>query len=372
MPEATILCCDSSEWMRNGDFSPNRFEAQKEACNIVCGAKTQQNRENEVGLIQMGGKGKAYVLRNCTTEVGMIWNAAHQMEIKGAANILVALQTAQLALKHRKNKKQSQRIVVFIGSPVEVAKKDLIKAAKRLKKNKVAVDIVSFGETESNQELLEEFMKKVNSNGNSHLISVPRGSSLGDALITSPICVGEGGGAAVGGAGAVGGNDFPGGVDPNMDPDLAMALRLSLEEERERQREQAKAAENEKKDDAPKPAEAAEAAAAAPAEEKKEENAAPAETGDDDDDDGGMELDDEDALARAIAMSMLEDDDTPPAQEEKSEAKQEDGGENPVFIDDLLEDLPGMDKDDIQLDELLDIVDEDNPDADKSAKDDKK
>jgi len=371
MPEATILCCDSSEWMRNGDFSPNRFEAQKEACNIVCGAKTQQNRENEVGLIQMGGKGKAYVLRNCTTEVGMIWNAAHQMEIKGTANILVALQTAQLALKHRKNKKQSQRIVVFVGSPVEVAKKDLIKAAKRLKKNKVAVDVVSFGETDSNQELLEEFMKKVNSNGNSHLISVPRGSSLGDALITSPICVGEGGGAAVGGQGAVGGNDFPGGVDPNMDPDLAMALRLSLEEERERQREQAKAAtENETKDDAPKPAEeAAPAADAAPAEEKKEENASPVA---DDDDDGGMELDDdEDALARAIAMSMMEDESPKPAEEAKAEDGA-DGADNPVFIDDLLEDLPGMDKDDIQLDELLDIVDEDNPDADKSENKDGK
>lgn len=38
------------------------------------------------------------------------------------------------------------RIVVFVGSPVEAEEKELIKLAKRLKKEKVNVDIVSFGE----------------------------------------------------------------------------------------------------------------------------------------------------------------------------------------------------------------------------------
>jgi len=380
MPEATILCCDTSEWMRNGDFSPNRFEAQKEACNIVCGAKTQQNRENEVGLIQMGGKGKAVVLRNCTTEVGMIWNAAHKMEIKGKADILIALQTAQLALKHRKNKKQSQRIIVFIGSPVVNKKKDLIKAAKRLKKNKVAVDIVSFGETDANDEVLTAFMEKVNSNGNSHLISVARGFSLGDALITSPICVGEGGAATqLGGSGAVGaaGSDFPGGIDPNMDPDLAMALRLSLEEERERQREQAKATGSNPQGDASAPTEATigDQQAAAASEEKKEE-------------DGDMDVEDEDeALARAIAMSMNEEDTkaapeanggetekpvvaTAEAIAKPSEAETDAALDNPEFIDDLLGDLPGMDRDEIDMEELLDMVDDDTGDAKKDEKGD--
>ena len=45
--------------------------------------------------------------------------------------------------------------------------------------------------------------------------------------------------AAAGGAG--GGNDDFGGVDPNMDPELAMALRVSMEEERARQETEAAA-----------------------------------------------------------------------------------------------------------------------------------
>lgn len=38
------------------------------------------------------------------------------------------------------------RIVAFVGSPIDSEEKDLVKLAKRLKKEKVVVDIVSFGE----------------------------------------------------------------------------------------------------------------------------------------------------------------------------------------------------------------------------------
>lgn len=39
------------------------------------------------------------------------------------------------------------RIVAFVGSPVEVEEKEIVKVAKRLKKEKVNIDIVNFGET---------------------------------------------------------------------------------------------------------------------------------------------------------------------------------------------------------------------------------
>jgi len=38
------------------------------------------------------------------------------------------------------------RIVAFVGSPIVTEEKELVKLAKRLKKEKVNVDIVSFGE----------------------------------------------------------------------------------------------------------------------------------------------------------------------------------------------------------------------------------
>jgi len=100
-----MLCCDCSEWMRNGDLMPTRFESQKDALGVISNAKTEQNQENTIGLISMGGNGKADVLVNCTNDVGRVLAAADKMKIDGKADILVALQTSQLALKHKKNKK---------------------------------------------------------------------------------------------------------------------------------------------------------------------------------------------------------------------------------------------------------------------------
>lgn len=142
----------------------------------------------------------------------------------------------QLALKHRQGKNHKMRIVVFVGSPIEAESQDLVKQAKRLKKEKVNVDIVSFGEHENNNDLLNAFINALNGKDGtgSHLVSVPRGSGLSDALLSSPIIQGEDG---TGGAG-LGGAGFEFGVDPNEDPELALALRVSMEEQRQRQEEE--------------------------------------------------------------------------------------------------------------------------------------
>ena len=50
----------------------------------------------------------------------------------------------------------------------------LVKIAKKLKKNNVAVDIVSFGSEEENTEKLDAFLEAVNSGDNSHLVSPTR------------------------------------------------------------------------------------------------------------------------------------------------------------------------------------------------------
>ena len=115
-----------------------------------------------------------------------------------------------------------------------------MKIAKKMKKNNVAVDIVSFGSEEQNTEKLEAFHEAVNSGDNSHLVTVPPGMILSDSLFGSPIFQGEGAAGYGGGAdeeaagGGAGGTGFDFGIDPSLDPELAMALRVSMEEERAR------------------------------------------------------------------------------------------------------------------------------------------
>lgn len=148
----------------------------------------------------------------------------------------------QLVLKHRQGKNHKMRIVMFIGSPLEVDKVEMEKLAKKLKKEKVNVDIVSFGDHQKNNDVLTSFINTLNGKEGtgSHLISVPRGSQLQEALISSPIIQGEDGlGPGIGGAG------FEFGVDPNEDPELALALRVSMEEQRQRQEDEQRRAQAE-------------------------------------------------------------------------------------------------------------------------------
>jgi len=234
--EATMVCVDNSEWMRNGDFMPTRFEAQAEAINLLAGQKTNENPENVVGVLTLAGKGPR-VLVTPTGDLGKILGAMHGLGMEGETNICSGVQVAQLALKHRQNKNQRQRIVLFTGSPIAADQAALVKIGKKLKKNNVAVDIVAFGDHEENTEKLEAFLGAVNSNDNSHLVTVPLGAVLSDSLLTSMIFQGEDGTPAFGAGGGGGGSaaDFEFGVDPSQDPELALALRVSMEEERARQ-----------------------------------------------------------------------------------------------------------------------------------------
>lgn len=275
--------------------------------------------------MNMAGKGPE-MLVTLTTDYGKVLDGMHRTKIRGQTHLATAIQIAgvrrlpcisistrtlsvvfqssdsatspppqaflsankyppfhkQLALKHRQNKSQRQRIIVFTCSPIGEDPKELVKLAKKMKKNNVAVDFVAFGDLESTTTAkLEAFHENIRGSasgeGGSHLEIVHPGPSLlSDHLLSTPILAGEGGGAAagmgrggagsggadgvdgadlgggagaggdgVGGSGGAGGFEF--GVDPSTDPELALALRMSMEEEKARLEREKKAREDKEK-----------------------------------------------------------------------------------------------------------------------------
>ena len=93
--------------------------------------------------------------------------ALHSAQISEECDLHTGLQVAQLALKHRQNKTQRQRIIAFVGSPLfegdagEEKAKTLAKLAKRMKKNNISVDLIVFGEEdeiEMNEPKLKAFV----------------------------------------------------------------------------------------------------------------------------------------------------------------------------------------------------------------------
>ena len=55
--EATIIIVDNSEYMRNGDYPPDRFRAQSDAVTTLFQTKVDSNPENTVSFMTMAGKG---------------------------------------------------------------------------------------------------------------------------------------------------------------------------------------------------------------------------------------------------------------------------------------------------------------------------
>ncbi|KAJ1835919.1 proteasome regulatory particle base subunit rpn10 [Coemansia sp. RSA 2711] len=230
--EATVLIIDNSEWSRNGDYMPNRYDAQIDAVRYLFNVKTADNPENTVGVLANAGD-TPQVLVSLTGDQGVLLRGMHELTIRGESHFDTGIQIAQLVLKHRANKHQKQRIVTFAASPIDTDEKTLVKLGKKLKKNGVSIDVVNFGEHTANEQKLAAFVEAANNNDTSHLLSIPPGPHvLSEQIRASPIV---GGGSGAGADGAEGG-DFEFGVDPDMDPELALALRMSLQEEEERQR----------------------------------------------------------------------------------------------------------------------------------------
>lgn len=192
--EATMMIIDNSEYMRNGDYQPTRWEAQKDAVNVVFQTKIDANPENTVGIMTMAGKGLVSQHRNSvlyiqhyesspevlvthSKDLGQILQGLHKASsnIGGQIDIPTAIAIAQLALKHRENKNLRQRIIVFVASPLEgpaADEKAMVKLAKKLKKNNVAVDVVSYGDgieetTGEEKGVLRAFVDSASSGDNS-------------------------------------------------------------------------------------------------------------------------------------------------------------------------------------------------------------
>ncbi|CAJ1005934.1 putative von Willebrand factor type A domain/Ubiquitin interaction motif containing protein [Leishmania naiffi] len=293
MVEACFLCLDSTEYMRNGDQYPTRMMAEQDAACLLANAKLQANAENTLGFLTTGGNA-CTVYETLTNNVDAIMTSIGSIPVNGkSCNFSSGLQIASLALSHRTNSRAEKRIVAFVGSPIRETEAALDALAKKLRKDDVAVDVVAFG-VEANVELLQAFVRKVCKKENSRFLAVAARENLTDKLMSNAILLGEdlperaeGGDAVMSGFG----------VDPNMDPELAMALRLSMEDEMQRQAAAAAAASSAAHESAPASGNVdIPPAAAAPA---------PVPAADEDEQDYES-MSEEEMMRRAIALSLQE------------------------------------------------------------------
>jgi len=369
--ESTIICVDNSQFMRNGDFHPTRLQAQQDAVNLITHSKTRSNPENNVALMTLSDLS---VLVTLTTDTGKILAKLNMVSPAQEMKFISGIKIAHLCLKHRQGKNHKTRIVAFVGSPIEADEKEIVKLAKKLKKEKVNIDVVSFGEDEVNTDILNKFITTINGKEGtgSHLVTIPPGPHLSDALVSSPIVQGEDG---MGAAPAAGGFEF--GVNPDDDPELALALRVSMEEQRARQQAEGGAPDT--------PGGGAVAAPGA-AEETSEEAllqralAMSMDSGEPVASAGAGHRDlssmtEEEQIAYAMQMSMAEAEKAEePAKSESMDVdeKDEDYSEvmnDPAFLQSVLQNLPGVDPQSEAVRNAVGAAKEENKDKKDDNKD---
>ena len=155
------------------------------------------------------------VVKNCN-------NIQGELDIYSSIEIALLTSPEEIILFHCSE-------VLGDEKKVEDYKKDLKKLLKKLKKNNISLKIINFGEVESNTAFWSDISADFTGDDVISVINfMPDGGMLLWEQINSYSQFNSNNDAD---------NAFMeyGGIDPSMDPELAMALRMSLEDEQQRQ-----------------------------------------------------------------------------------------------------------------------------------------
>jgi 26S proteasome regulatory subunit N10 len=339
---------DNSDWTRNGDYHPNRWESQVEAANLLAENKCERNPENGIGVISMAGK-RVEVHVTLTNDVSRILNAIRDVNLSGECDFMTAMNIATLTLKHRQNKNQKQRIILFVGSPIRHNPEDMVQLGRKLKKYNIAVDIISFGNVDENRDALKGFLDAVNNSNNSSMMEVPVGFYLIDSLFTSSLMNDAGGygdmpveDAQLGG----GAQNVPGTSNaPNINQqaggmtqferDMTLAIQQSLEEERLKNEGKTVGVSNSINDNVEMK----------PVEEENEE----------------------DELEKAKLLSMQEHEKVVRQENEEEDRVKDELLENQDFIKDILKGIDSTDIKEEDVEEVMKKIKEEKNEGDKNA-----
>ena len=141
---------------------------QREAVAELLRVQMRSNPENDIALMATSGRqNRPEMLLPLSREQVTFQRKLYAAESQGTADPITSLRIAQLALKHRKNRRANQRVVLFLGSPLNEEKensqskgkgkekektntttsaRELKRLGLALRKANISLDLVVFGE----------------------------------------------------------------------------------------------------------------------------------------------------------------------------------------------------------------------------------
>ncbi|OHS96439.1 26S proteasome non-ATPase regulatory subunit 4 [Tritrichomonas foetus] len=214
-PQAIIILIDNSETSINGDFYPNRLDAQKIAAERLIQYFFRKSPKSQIGVGTLAD-GAFGIVASLTTCNNKLDRSITTIKSGGTVQLVHGIRCGFLALHHRDPELVTKRVIAFIGSQHDMIDEETSsQLATYANKEGVSVDIIAFGDDVNNLETLEKFTGKLGIK--SHYVRAESNSLiLSDLVLSSPIGPGE--------------MNRQLSVNIEDDPDLELTLRLSLEE----------------------------------------------------------------------------------------------------------------------------------------------
>jgi 26S proteasome regulatory subunit N10 len=213
-----VFLIDNSSTSINGDFYPNRLQAQQMAVERLTRyfAKLHQRSEYAIGTL---GNTEFGICASLTSSTSTLFKALPKIVRGGEADLARGIRCAFLSLHVGDPEIKRKRIIVMLGSsPVPPITPEVVtQLVTSAKKENVWLDIVTFGE-DVDLVPLQALISQMG-DPNSHFIHCRSGGHiLSDAILSSEI-----------GPGLEEGRRIEVAIDE--DPDLALTLRLSMEDQ---------------------------------------------------------------------------------------------------------------------------------------------
>jgi 26S proteasome regulatory subunit N10 len=210
--QAVVFLIDNSATSLDGDFHPNRLDAQKNAVQRLVTYFVSSCRTTQIGLGTMGST--AFGIVSClTTNAQRFSQCLDRISRGGECCLDRAIRCAILSLKMRDQAVVTQRVIALISSLTPLTPEDVIDLSRIAHRDRVSVDIVAFGD-DVDHNALQHLVSRMPPN--SHFVFCPAGGLvLSDAVCASEI-----------GPGLEEGRHLA--LDDEDDPDLAAAIKTSL------------------------------------------------------------------------------------------------------------------------------------------------
>lgn len=182
--QAIVILIDNSDRSIDGDFSPNRLDAQKKTSIHLMMYFTELSTETQVSIGTLG-ENNIGIAASLTTDREKLSRAIDKIQPSGQIKLYQGIKSAFLALHHRDEKIKNQRIIVFVGSKHDLTPQTSKVLSDTANKEKAAIDIIAFGDSVQDIDILLSLVHNITTKSNFLIVEV--GDNLSETVLQSPI-----------------------------------------------------------------------------------------------------------------------------------------------------------------------------------------